>query len=54
MDNIWARRKWAQKFRKEEKERKKSKRTKSKGLDELQMRKKTGEERRKWNWIIKR
>ena len=47
MDAIQVRRKWVQKLRGEEKERRKSKRMKSKGLGRLQIRKRTGEERRK-------
>ena len=47
VNNIWTRRKWVQKLREEGKERKKSKRMKLKGLGGLQIRKRTGKERRK-------
>jgi len=51
---MWAKKKWAQKLRKEGNERKRYKRTRSKELGRQQMRKRIGEERRKWNWIIEK
>jgi len=54
MDDMWAKRKWAQKLRKEGKERKRYKGTRLKELGRQQMRKRIGEERRKWNWIIEK
>jgi len=49
VDEMWAKRKWAQKLRREERRRKKFKGTKLKELDGQQMRKKTREEKRRWN-----
>jgi len=46
---MWARRKWVQKLRKEEKERKRFKEMRSKELGRQQTRRKIGEERRRWS-----
>jgi len=44
---MWTKKKWAQKFEREERRRKKFKGTKLKELDRQQIRKKTGKERRR-------
>jgi len=54
VDSIQKKRKWVQKLREEGNKRRKSKGMKSKGLGGLRMRKRTGIERRKWSWTIKR
>ena len=53
-DNMWAKEKWAQKFGKEERGRKKFKGMRLKELGKQQMKRKIGEERKRWNWTIER
>ena len=47
MNDIWAKEKWAQKFGKEGRGRKRFKRTRLKKLDEQQMKRKIREERKR-------
>ena len=51
---MWAKEKWAQKFGKEERGRKKFKGMRLKELGKQQMKRKIGEERKRWNWTIER
>ena len=54
MDDIWAKGKWAQRLRREERGRRRFKGMRLKRLDRQQTKRKIGEERRRWNWTIKR